>query len=368
MLLATILIILFSLVALTALHELGHFLLAKRFGVKVEEFGIGYPPRIYGKKFGETIYSLNLLPFGAFVRILGDEEASNSERSFTKKSIGQRALILLGGVVSFWIVAAVIFTAIVGVGGVPTAVPDDFSQTGVEPFVQIVQVAKGSPAEAVGIKAGDVINKLKVQSAKLKVEEEIDIDKASQIQDFVVNNRGEELVVSLQRGDKEMEVSVVPRINPPAGEGSMGVALARVAVLKYVWYQAPYQGVKITLQQTKAIPIALVKAIQEKIAGSKNSGLQFMGPIGIGQMMGQAMNQGWGSFLILMAMISIWMALFNVLPVPALDGGRLLFLIIELVRRKPVNQKIEQKITGAFFFLLIALMAVVSVKDIIRLF
>jgi len=135
--------------------------------VKVEEFGIGYPPKIYGKKFGNTLYSLNLLPFGAFVRILGDEESSDNEGSFTKKPIWQRALILLGGVVSFWAVALIIIIFVAGLAGVPTAVSDDFSQAGKTPYVQILQVSPHSPAAQSGIKPGDIISQLQTTNYKL---------------------------------------------------------------------------------------------------------------------------------------------------------------------------------------------------------
>ena len=330
--------------------------------MKVEEFGIGYPPKIYGKKFGNTLYSLNLLPFGAFVRILGDEESSDNEGSFTKKPIWQRALILLGGVVSFWAVALIIIIFVAGLAGVPTAVSDDFSQAGKTPYVQILQVSPHSPAAQSGIKPGDIISQLQTTNYKLQT------DKVGEVQSFIINHKGEEIIIFLQREKQNLEVSATPRVNPPQGEGAMGVALARVVKFRIAWYEAPWQGLKITWEQTKNIPIALAKAIKSKLQGNDNSGLQFVGPIGLGQIMGQSMSQGAGNFLMLIAMISIWMALFNLLPIPALDGGRLLFLGIELVRRKPANQKIEQRITAVFFFLMVALMAVVSIKDIIRLF
>jgi len=365
----TIIIVLFSLVLLTALHELGHFLLARKFGVRVEEFGIGYPPRIFGKKIGQTTYSLNLLPFGAFVRILGDEETDNSQESFSQKTLGQRALILVGGVVSFWIIAVIIFTIIIGVGGIPTAVDDSFTQAGANPFIQILQVVPKSPAELAGIKPGDKIGKLKVQSAKLKVEGQgIETNKVGEVQNFIASHKGEEIQMEVMRGDQEIDIAVTPRINPPMGEGALGIAMARVVLTKTAWYKAPYKGVEITIQQTKNIPLTLVKAIKRKMQGEKSNDLQFVGPIGLGQIMGQALGQGWGNFLMLIAMISIWMALFNLLPIPALDGGRLLFLGIELVRRKPVNPVIEKRITAVFFFIMIGFMALVSIKDIVKLF
>lgn len=359
----TIIIVLFSLVLLTALHELGHFLLARKFGVKVEEFGIGYPPRLFGKKIGQTIYSLNLLPFGAFIRILGDEETNNSQESFTQKSLWQRALILVGGVVSFWLIAAIIFTIIIGVGGIPTAVDDDYAVVGQTPYIQILQVAPKSPAELAGIKPGDQIISLKFASENLQS------GKVGETQGFIASHKGESISLLLKRGDdKEIEVAVTPRVNPPVGEGALGIAMARVVLTKTAWYRAPYKGVGITIQQTKNIPLTLAKAIKGKMQGEKRNDLQFVGPIGLGQIMGQALGQGWGNYLMLIAMISIWMALFNLLPIPALDGGRLLFLGIELVRRKPVNPIIEKRITAVFFFIMIGFMALVSVKDIIKLF
>lgn len=358
----TIVIVLFSLVLLTALHELGHFLLARRFGVRVEEFGIGYPPKIWGKKFGETTYSLNLLPFGAFVRILGDEETNNSQESFSQKSLWQRALILVGGVVSFWIIAVIIFTIIIGVGGIPTAVNDDFMQAGLNPYIQILQVAPKSPADLSGIKPGDQIISLKFASENLQS------GKVEEVKNFIVSHKGQKIQIGIIRKDKEIEVAVTPRVNPPMGEGALGIAMARVVLIKTAWYKAPYKGVEITIQQTKNIPLTLVKAIKGKMQGEKSNDLQFVGPIGLGQIMGQALGQGWGNYLMLIAMISIWMALFNLLPIPALDGGRLLFLGIELVRRKPVNPVIEKRITAVFFFIMIGFMALVSIKDIVKLF
>ncbi|PIX03394.1 hypothetical protein COZ78_00580 [bacterium (Candidatus Gribaldobacteria) CG_4_8_14_3_um_filter_42_11] len=360
--LLTIIIVLFSLVLLTALHELGHFLLARKFGVRVEEFGIGYPPRIFGKKIGQTIYSLNLLPFGAFVRILGDEETDNSQESFSQKTLWQRALILAGGVVSFWLVAVIIFTIIIGVGGIPTAVDDDFAQAGANPFIQILQVVPKSPAELAGIKPGDKIINLKFAN------EDLQSGKVGEAQGFIASHKGEEIQMGVMRGDQEIDIVVTPRINPPMGEGALGIAMARVVLTKTAWYKAPYKGVEITIQQTKNIPLTLVKAIKSKMQGQKNNDLQFVGPIGLGQIMGQALGQGWGNFLMLIAMISIWMALFNLLPIPALDGGRLLFLGIELIRRKPVNPVIEKRITAVFFFIMIGFMALVSIKDVIKLF
>ncbi len=368
----TILIVFFTLIGLLVLHELGHFLLAKKFGVDVEEFGVGYPPRIFGKKIGKTIYSLNLLPFGAFVRIKGEEGKLGVEdaRSFSGKPIWQRALILIGGVVTFWLIGFLIFTFIAGVWGLPTSVSGDFQpealRQGIQivegPQVQIIGVNSGSPAELAGLKVGDIIKEFSISHFQFSV------NKVEEIQELTEEYKGEEITLTIQRGKEVSEFSLVPRTSPPQGEGAMGIALVRVAKFRYPWYQAPWQGVLVTSQQTVAMPIIIGQVIVKAVQGEKVEGVKFVGPIGIGEMMGRSLKIGFDNFLLLIAMISIWLALFNLLPIPAVDGGRLLFLGIEKVRGHPVNPNLERNITALFFTILVGLMIFITIKDVIRLF
>lgn len=365
----TIIIVVLSLILLMSLHELGHFFLAKKFGIIVEEFGIGYPPRIWGKKIKNTIYSINWLPLGAFVKILGEDETQKkTQGSFASKPLWQRALVLFGGVACFWIIAFLIITILAGVSGVPTAVPDSFNGTGKEtPKVQIFSIAKNSPADLSGIKAGDEIIKLKVQSAKLKVEE-METNKVGEIQQFIGEHKGEEILFFLQRGDETLEVFSVPRIDPPKGEGALGIALARVVHMQVAWYKSPWIGLKITVLQTKDIPVQWSELIKKKINRVPTPEVQLVGPVGLGQIMTQALGQGAGNYLMLVAIISIYLAFFNLLPIPALDGGRLLFIAIEAIRRKPVKPQVEQKITTIFFMALILITLIFTFQDIRRLF
>ncbi|MBZ9573007.1 site-2 protease family protein [Patescibacteria group bacterium] len=366
----TILIVFFTLIGLLVLHELGHFILAKKFGVEVEEFGIGYPPRIFGKKIGETIYSLNLLPFGAFVRIKGEEGKIGVEdaRSFSGKPIWQRTLILVGGVVSFWIIAILILSFVAFKFGLPTAISDEANQniTGAE--VQIVQVSEDSPAQMAGISVGDIITKLKSSTDPHSKNEKLKIDKVKEVQEFTEENLGQEVTLTIKRGKEVFDINLTPRVSPPEGEGAMGVGLVRRVLMKYPWYQAPLQGVLVTSRQTIAMPIILGEILGKAIQGEKVEGVKFVGPIGIGEMMGQALRIGFGNFLLLVAMISIWLALFNLLPIPAVDGGRLLFLGIEKVKGSPVNPNLERNITALFFTILVILMIFITIKDILRLF
>ncbi len=364
--LITILIVIIALIGLLVLHELGHFIMAKKLGVKVEEFGVGYPPRLFGKKFGETIYSLNLLPFGAFVRITGEEKRVDDARSFSQKPIWQRMLIILGGVISFWIIAFLIFSLLAGVWGLPTAVSDDFQG---KTYLQIIQLAKDSPAEKAGLEAGDILKKIVIPAqATGEDDSQIEVTKISQVQEVSQGNLEKEIVLTLQRGNRIIDISLIPRTSPPEGEGAIGIALARVAKIKSSWYQSPWVGLKMTVEKTVQIPLIFANILKRLLEGERIEGVQLVGPIGLGGFMNQALEVGADNFLMFLGLIAVWLAIFNVLPIPALDGGRFLFLVIEAIRGRPVSEKTEEKITEFFFILLLILMFLVTIKDIIHLF
>ena len=358
----TILITFISLISLVVFHEFGHFILAKKFGVKVEEFGIGYPPRIFGKKIGETVYSLNLLPFGAFVKIYGEEERRKDPRSFSQKPIWQRALIILGGVVAFWIIAAILLSIIFGLG-TPIAVGDEENHNLTDPKVQIVAVAPGSPAAEAGLKPEDVILQLKISDQRLAV------NGVKDVIEFTEGNKGKEIILTIQRGKELFDVSLIPRVEPPKGEGPIGIGLVRTAIKSYPWYQAPIQGVLATGNLTIAMVRGWGKVLGSLLKGKGiPPGVETAGPVRIFVMIRERIELGSVSFLSFIAMISIAVALFNILPIPALDGGRLLFLGIEQIKGKPIPQKVEQKINAFFFALLITLMIWVTIKDIAQIF
>lgn len=359
----TIFVVFVSLLGLLILHEFGHFYLAKRFGVEVEEFGIGYPPRLFGKKFGETLYSINLIPFGAFVKIHGEEGGIEDYRSFSEKPFWQRSLIVLGGVLSFWIVSAVLLSIVMGLG-VPTEIGDNDNRSFVNPKVQVVAVSPKSPAKKAGIKIGDTISFLKLRTGVKSIK----VDKVKTIQEFTKANQGKDVILTIKRGRKVINVGLVPRVNPPKGEGAIGVALVRTAIVKYPWWKAPIEGTKSCISLTANISIGLFETVDRLIQGrGLPPGTQLMGPVGIVALMGQVAQLGINYYLQFIAVISIYLAIFNVLPIPALDGGKLLFLIIEKIKGSPINQKLEQNVTVFFFSLLIVLMLFVTFKDIQRL-
>ncbi|MDI6603016.1 MAG: site-2 protease family protein [Patescibacteria group bacterium] len=357
----TIILAFISLIGLIVLHEFSHFILAKRFGVKIEEFGIFLPPRLIGKKIGETIYSLNLLPFGAFVKLYGEVDHEKKEYwSFTQKPIWQRVLIVIGGVVSFWIISAILLSIVMGLG-TPTTISDKENGNLIEPKVQIAAVAPNSPAEIAGIKPGDTIKKFSISNLQFS------IDKVKEVQELTEKYKGEEVTLTIERGKEIFEVSLVPRVSPPEGEGAMGVALVRTTIKSYPWEEAPIQGIIATGNLTVAIIQGWARAL---VLATKRepTGVQLMGPVGILGLFAQIGQLGINYFLQFVAIISIYMALFNVLPIPALDGGKLVFLGIEALRKRPVSSKTEQQITTFFFVLLIGLIILVTIKDISRLF
>jgi regulator of sigma E protease len=337
------------------IHEFGHFIFAKKFGIDVEEFGVGYPPRIFGKKIGNTLYSLNWIPFGAFVKIKGEIGGIEDRHSFSRKPMWQRMLIILGGVLSFWLISIILLSIISGVWGLPTSALDE-DESIINPKVSISYIVSESPAAASEIVIGDVL---------------VGFKKAGDFQNFIKTKAGEKIILNIENNGKviEKEVKVESSDN---GEGFIGVGLSRIGMKKSSWWQAPISGVKATYDMTVGILSGWVMAFKSFLGIEelpKGVSLDFMGPVGILTIMRDYFSMGLNYFLYLISLISIALALGNILPIPALDGGKMFFLIIEAVRRKPIDQKIEGKITGIFFALLILFMVFVTIKfDIPRLF
>lgn len=360
----TLAIVLISFLILIILHELGHYLFAKKYGVKIEEFGIGLPPRLIGKKIGETIYSINLIPLGAFVRLEGEDQTAGGPRSFSTKPIWQRMVIVAAGVVAFWLVAVVIFTGLGATSGIPTGIGDEETQGIENPIVQILGVAKDSPAQIAGIELGDSILKMEEQSSEIFIEP----TKVSEIQSFSDTISGKEIILTLQRGEDIRQVTLTPRIKPPDGEGAMGVALVRTAFVKYTWLESPFQAVLRTGRLTIDIVKGLVDLIVNLVSGKGVPlGVEFTGPVGIVHLLTNSLSLGVAHFLSFFAVLAVYLAIFNALPIPVVDGGKLLFLGIEAIRKKPVSELWEKRVSAVVFVLLITMMIWVTIKDIIRI-
>lgn len=356
------LVVLISISALLAFHEFGHFILAKKFGVKVEEFGIGFPPRIFGKKIGETIFSINLIPFGAFVRLLGEVERKDQKNSFSSKPIWQRALIVLGGVIMFWIMGFIILFGVFSLKKVPIGIGDEDWRFSEKPVIQIVKVLKGTPAQAEGLKEGDKILEI------IEEEKIYKVDKITEFQYLISNLKGKEISLKIEREGKISQISLVPREKHPEGEGPIGIGIKRVVYptsLLSAFKLAFFFTGKITLDVFKGFYLLFSSLIKKK---TLPQGMEPMSVVGIFYFFYQTAKGNLLYFFELMAIISIYLAVFNLLPIPALDGGKLLFLGIEAIKGKPVSQKLEQKITTFFFLLLIFLVILITFKfDIPRL-
>ena len=349
-----ILIAIFSLVALMVFHELGHFLMAKKFKVKVEEFGIGIPPRIIGKKIGETLYSLNLLPIGAFVKIYGEDEKIKDERSFSEKTVFQRAMIILGGVIAFWIVAFFVFSSVFMIGA-PISIEDDVYAPNAE--IVIIGVASGYPAHEKGIMIGDIIK-------RMSSEEEININKAGQVSEFINNHQSEEIKVTVARKGEELDFFI-----KPSQDGMIGINFARTDTKKYPFHQSLWLGLKETINKTHLILLSLkevaLMAFSRKPLLSEG---MIGGPVAIvGEFFVEAIQDGLVRYLLMLATLSIALAIFNLLPIPALDGGRFLLLIIEKIKGSPINNKLERNLIAFSFFLLVGVLILVTIYDIQRL-
>lgn len=337
----SILTFLIILSLLVFVHELGHFLSAKKHGIKVEEFGFGYPPRLWGITKGETIYSLNLLPFGGFVRMLGEDEAKGG-RSFYLQPKLTRLLVLLAGVTMNFLLGVVLFGAIYTKLGIPEPVE----------YLTVTSVAPGSPAEAVGLKPDDKIAGFADTQAFI---------------DYINTHRGE--VVSLKVGERLVEA--VPRTvdETPAGQGALGVGITNIDFVFYPVWQRPVRGViygtKEAIGWGKEILYSLKTLIGRLIAGEVPQ--EVAGPVGIYEVSKSATRQGFLAVLQFTGILSINLAILNLLPLPALDGGRVLFILLEIVRRRRIKAAIEQKIHLAGMLLLIALMVLITVNDLKRL-
>ncbi len=343
-------IVIASLVVLILIHELGHFAFAKYFGVRVDEFGIGIPPRLFGKKIGETLYSINLFPLGGFVKMQGEDKAEPGERSFSEKPIYQRAIILFAGVAAFFIMAIVIFSVVSTMGVRHVVSAEETNIT--DPQVMVMGVAPDSPAENAGVKMGDVIFGINGKEV-------------TTIDELVSEINDEKVTLSFLKGEEVIDLELTPRVDYPEEEGAVGLSMVLTSEESYPFYIAPLQGVKMTFNITSNVIFGFYSMISSFVTGSElPPGMEIGGPVKIVEVGAESMQRGLVDYLNFIGIISISLAVLNILPIPALDGGRLLFLGIEKIKGSAISQKLEQNLNAVFFLLLITLMIFVTFKDI----
>jgi len=347
--LTTLLVFFIILSILIFVHEAGHFFVAKKLHIRVEEFGFGLPPRLISRKKGETTYSINLLPIGGFVRLTGEDavEHSKDPRSFVNKKPWERSLVLLAGVIMNFVLAVVVLTFIFTKG---VMVPTD--------RVHIEEIAKGSPAELVGLRAKDVL--LSVDGNN--------IVKNSDIISYTAKNIGKEMIIKIYSdGEKrEMDLKITARKDYPQGEGPLGVAISNLEIKKYPWYQAPVLGVVEAVNISGRMVSGLSSMVYNLITKSEVP-KDIAGPIGIYQVTGKAVNVGYIAVLQLLGFLSLNLAVVNSLPFPALDGGRFLFVLIEVIFGRKVVPRFERLAHTFGMLVLLTLIVLVSVSDVARI-
>lgn len=361
----TIVVFLLILSILVLVHEAGHFFVAKFFKIKVEEFGFGLPltRSVFSVKRGETVYSLYPALIGGFVKLYGEDEAgsgriSNSEfkignkdkdRAFFSKPVWQRALVVFAGVFMNFVLAIAIISFLFSVVGVPVAGNK----------VVIAGVVKGAPADRAGLKTGDIVESINA----------VMVTNVTQLVSITKNHLGKEIVLKVKttKGQEE-NLKLIPRKNYPANEGPMGVEVSQNSVIKkYPWYEAPFAGTKEALSESWLVISGLGMLLTQLVVHGRIP-QDVAGPVGIAQLTGTVVSIGPYAVLSFISLLSLNLGIINILPVPALDGGRLFFILFEAVTRRKVSPKFEgyaHTIGMAFLLLLIAL---ITLHDLIRVF
>lgn len=352
---------------LVLIHELGHFIVAKKHGVVVEEFGFGLPPRLFGIKKGETLYSLNLLPFGGFVKVLGEERQALQgkkltknlqNRTFVAKKPWQRASIIAAGVIANfllgWVIISYLFTQ-----GVP--VPTN--------KVMVEKVIKNSPADVAGLKPHDSIESVLIGADRNQPTTSPlrPLRSTQDLIDITKKHGDEQIILVIQRGEEKLEKLIIPRKNPPQGEGPLGVVITSFMEKKYPWYQAPFLGLIESMKITAVMTNELLKIFFRFITFQKVA-VEVAGPIGIAKITAEAVKFGNNAVLQLLGLLSLNLAVINILPFPALDGGRLTLVVYEWITKKKVNPKIERQLNLVGFIILFSLIILITVNDILKIF
>ncbi len=353
----TILVII-SISILILAHEFGHFCAAKMFGIGVEEFGFGFPPRLFAKKIRGTEYSINALPFGGFVRMLGEdgdnvEKQSESKiqeasKSFSRQSATKKIIVLVSGVFLNIVCGWILFSAVFMIG-TPS-------------YLIVSGVADSSPSSNAGIVPNDII--IKAISGARSIEEPMTAD---DFIGFVTSVQEETIDLTVRRGEENVSVSLNGRVNPPRGEGSLGLSLSTTGADKKNIFTSLYYGGKEMISAFVFIAGSFIDLIA-KIFTSPEAVKNVSGPIGIIMIAKQASNLGFVFFIQLMAVISVDLAVLNLIPFPALDGGRIVLAFFEKIKGRSLSLKIQTLINGVGFLLLIALMILVSIQDISKYF
>lgn len=344
-----IIIFIIALSVLVLVHEFGHFFAAKATGVRVEEFGLGLPPKIIGKKLWGTVWSLNWLPIGGFCKLYGENDEEKETFAFNNKNPWQKGLIVLGGVFMNMVLAIAIFAVVYTIMGIPNETNR----------VRIISVAKGSPAAA-GLKIDDWIQQVG----------DVKINKGSELTTEVAKYKGKEVVLMVESEKKVKTVKLEARANPPAGEGSLGITISNIEMTPIRWWEF-YKGIGAGFKEAYFWGKIIFDGVTKMVWGlfSGNVPKDVTGPIGMFNATSSIrMSQGILAVIHFFGVVSVNLAVVNVLPFPALDGGRIIFVIYEIIFRKKANAKFETMVNNLGMVILLSMIVLISVGDIRRLF
>ena len=367
----SIIIFILVLVALIVVHEFGHFIAAKWTGMRVDEFGIGFPPRAWRfAKKGETEYTLNWLPLGGFVKIYGEDglvdkkEAGAGNRAFTSKNRFAQAFVLVAGVAMNMLFAYVLITGAL-IAGTPRALSGDELATARDKQLAVAAVLPGSPAARAGLAPGDTI--LSAEDGHYV----FDSENPAAFTEFIARDGANKTITMNVRRASGEEAVLAARPEPGViasdpSRPALGVEVAAIGVVPMGFFDAVIQGAKLTWGATVLTAQGLWHFFSGVFTFSADLS-QVAGPVGIAGVVGSASAQGAGYLLSIMAIISINLAIINLIPIPALDGGRLLFVIIEGIIRRPINVSVARALNGLGFAFLILLMVVVTASDIFKI-
>lgn len=356
MIIERLLIFLIVLILLVVVHEIGHFIAAKISGVWVEEFGFGLPPKVWGKKIGDTLYTINALPLGGFVRLHGEDSGKAlryPKRAYANKPTLLRAFMVGSGVVFNFLMAIFLFSTVYFFSGIP--------RQGSE--VKILETFVDSPAQAAGIMPGDIVKEVEGEK----------VGSTSQFKELVEANVGKRTKILLEREEggesKLVDITVVPRESPPGEEGPLGVVISSFEIYYPPLWQRPFVAVKYGFQETyfwlKTTVVGVAGIIKDAFQGK--SPQQVTGPIGIFALTSEASKLGILTLLNFVGILSVNLGIINIIPFPALDGGRLLFIGVEAFFGKKVLPKLESVIHTIGMIILLTLILAITYQDITKL-